>query len=233
MLPPEIRPFRRLGMQSGNVSGKAQDPRTEVHGQLRTEQRRASPGAAARPPSRHPGWRRSNVRTAASTGTQRTPDEALVQLIFTGCSSEGARCDTPGEPEGTVMTEPLESYGYEEGAGYITVLGGGPIMSFGCGHGVLTLSGTAAGQLSVPLNTPTSSGKGRLRERPWGTGPAGRRRIWHGLRGYAHDRSPDRRHADDRAEGSALAEEEQRRDRSGSPGPGKAPVEGGPIVLTG
>ena len=57
------------------------------------------------------------------------------------------------------MTEPLESYGYEEGAGYITVLGGGPIMSFGCGHGVLTLSGTAAGQLSVPLNAPTSSGR--------------------------------------------------------------------------
>jgi hypothetical protein len=73
--------------------------------------------------------------------------------------SEADQCDTPGEPEGTVVTEPLESYGYEEGTGYITVLGGSPIMSFSCGHGALTLSGTAAEQLSVSVNAPTSSAK--------------------------------------------------------------------------
>ena len=37
------------------------------------------------------------------------------------------------------------------------MLGGGSITSFGCGHGRLTLSGAAAGQLTVPVNAPSSS----------------------------------------------------------------------------
>jgi hypothetical protein len=37
------------------------------------------------------------------------------------------------------------------------VLGGSPITSFDCAHGTLTLSGAAAGQLSVPINAAASS----------------------------------------------------------------------------
>ena len=94
-----------------------------------------------------------------TTGTQLASDEAQLQITFTSCSSEGTKCTSYSQAEGTIVTEPLESYTYEEGSEYRIVLGGSPIMSFNCTHGTLTLSGTAGGQLGVPIDTPDNSSK--------------------------------------------------------------------------
>ena len=51
---------------------------------------------------------------SASTGTQRAPNEAVQQITFSDCESDGAKCASTGEAAGTVVTEPLESYAYEE-----------------------------------------------------------------------------------------------------------------------
>ena len=101
---------------------------------------------------------------STSTGTQRAPNEALLQITFSGCASEGGKCTGSGQGGGTIVSEPLESYTYEEGAKYFAVLAGSPIMSFSCGHASFSLSGAAGGQLSVALNTLTSSGESAFGE---------------------------------------------------------------------
>ncbi len=65
---------------------------------------------------------------SSSTGTLREPNEALLQITFTGCTSDSAKCESQGQAEGTIVTEPLESYTYEESSKYFAVLGGSPIM---------------------------------------------------------------------------------------------------------
>ena len=96
-------------------------------------------------------------QASSFAGTEQARDHASLQLTFTGCASEGAKCTSAGQAEGAIITEPLESYTYEEGSRYVTVLGGSPLMSFDCGRGTLSLSGAAAGQLSVAINTSASS----------------------------------------------------------------------------
>lgn len=98
-------------------------------------------------------------QNSSSTGTLRAPNESLLQVTFKGCRGEGAECNSAGQIDGTIVTEPLESYTYEEASNYYMVLAGSPITSFSCGHGWLTLSGGAGGQLTTPMNASTSTGE--------------------------------------------------------------------------
>ncbi len=91
-------------------------------------------------------------QSSTSTGSLRAPNETVQQITFSGCESSGAKCASAGQAAGTVVSEPLESYTYEESGKYLAALNGDPIMSFSCGNGTLTLSGGAAGGFSVPLN---------------------------------------------------------------------------------
>lgn len=100
---------------------------------------------------------------STSTGTLRAPNEALLQITFTGCTSESAPCNSQGQTGGEIVTEPLESYTYEESSSYFTVLAGSPIMSFSCAHGRLTLSGAAGGQLTAAPNTSITTSESAFR----------------------------------------------------------------------
>ncbi len=100
---------------------------------------------------------------STSTGVLRAPNEALLQITFTGCTSEFEKCESGGQA-GTIVTEPLESYSYEESSQYFTVLAGNPIMSFSCGHARLTLSGSAGGLLSASINTSSASSESAFGE---------------------------------------------------------------------
>jgi hypothetical protein len=95
--------------------------------------------------------------------TLRTPNELLVQMTLTDCSSGGENCGNQGE--GVIVSEPLESYTYHEESEYFTVIAGSPIMSFSCGHVSLALSGAAAGHLITLTNIALSAG-----EAAFGTG---------------------------------------------------------------
>lgn len=100
---------------------------------------------------------------SSSTGTLRAPNEALLQITFTGCTSGSAKCESQGQ-EGTIVTEPLESYTYEESPKYYAVLAGSPIMSFVCGGPRLTLSGAAGGQLTASINTSATTSESAFGE---------------------------------------------------------------------
>ena len=100
---------------------------------------------------------------STSTGTLRAPNEALLQITFTGCTSESGPCNSQGQTGGEIVTEPLESYTYEESSSYFTVLAGSPIMSFSCAHGRLTLSGAAGGQLTAAPNTSITTSESAFR----------------------------------------------------------------------
>ncbi len=54
---------------------------------------------------------------------------------------------------GTIVSQPLESYSYEEGGQYYTTLAAQTLMSFTCSGTEYRLSGTAAGQLRASVNT--------------------------------------------------------------------------------
>ncbi len=97
-------------------------------------------------------------QASSSTGAWREPNEALLQITFTGCTSGGAKCSSEGQQgAGTIVTEPLESYTYEEASRYYAAFAGSPIASFSCSGPRLTLSGATGGQLTVVPNASATA----------------------------------------------------------------------------
>lgn len=91
-------------------------------------------------------------------------DPGSLTLTLTGCERQGAKCSSKGEAPGTIATEPLESYGYEEGGEYFTTLAAQTMMSFTCGSADFRLSGTVAGQLKTTVNAPITSSEASFSE---------------------------------------------------------------------
>jgi hypothetical protein len=96
-------------------------------------------------------------KTTESKGQLRAPVDAVETITLTECARENAKCMSSGAAEGTIVSEQLEGYPYEEEGEMRTVLAGSPIMSFTCGGVSFTLSGVVAGRLVVSLNAPITS----------------------------------------------------------------------------
>ncbi len=94
-----------------------------------------------------------------SSGLMRGPNQSLVTLTLTGCERAGIKCASAGESPGTIISQPLESYSYEENGEYFTALAAQTMMSFSCSTTEFRLSGTIAGQLKAPLNTLITESK--------------------------------------------------------------------------
>ncbi len=90
--------------------------------------------------------------SSSSSGVMRAANQGVVTLTLTGCEHDGVKCASTGEMPGTIVSQPLESYGYEEGGEYFTTLAAQTMMSFTCSGTEFRLSGTAAGQLKATLN---------------------------------------------------------------------------------
>jgi hypothetical protein len=84
--------------------------------------------------------------SSSSDGQMQSAIQSAVTLTLTGCERAGVKCASTNEP-GTIVSEPLESYGYEESGQYFTVLAANTIMRFTCSSTEFRLSGVAAGQL--------------------------------------------------------------------------------------
>ncbi len=91
--------------------------------------------------------------SASSNVQMRAANQSLVTLTLTGCERAGSKCASADEMPGTIVSQPLESYSYEEGGEYFTTLAAQTLMSFTCSGTEYRLSGTAAGQLKASLNT--------------------------------------------------------------------------------
>ena len=91
--------------------------------------------------------------SASSNVQLRAANQSLVTLTLTGCERAGSKCASANEMPGTIVSQPLESYSYEEGGQYYTTLAAQTLMSFTCSGTEYRLSGTAAGQLRASVNT--------------------------------------------------------------------------------
>ncbi len=106
----------------------------------------------------------ASVECQASTSTGTLTDSKLgfEAITFTGCQQPNAtKCTSVGASPGTIATNRLETYTFEEGGNY-KVLAGNPIAVFSCGSVVYTLAGATAGSLTVPLNTMTTAGEAKF-----------------------------------------------------------------------
>ena len=101
--------------------------------------------------------------TPTASGLMRGPNQSLVTLTLTGCERAGVKCASVNEMPGTIVSQPLESYTYEEDGEYFTALAAQTMMSFSCSTTEFRLSGTAAGELTAPdqltpiLNAPITT----------------------------------------------------------------------------
>ena len=94
-----------------------------------------------------------------SSGLMRGPNQSVVTLTLTGCERAGIKCASAGEMPGTIVSQPLESYSYEENGEYFTTLAAQTMMSFSCSTTEFRLSGTIAGQLKASTNTLITESK--------------------------------------------------------------------------
>ncbi len=102
------------------------------------------------------------IECKASTATSEllAPNLYEQAMTFSECLREGVKCSSPNAAAGTIVSEPLESYTYEEGSGaYASVLAGrqGAMMRFSCSSAGFVLSGVAAGSFKATFNTTISS----------------------------------------------------------------------------
>ncbi len=96
--------------------------------------------------------------SSSTSGLLRGVNQGSVTLTLTGCERAGVKCASAGEIPGTIVSQPLESYSYEEGDEYFTTLAGKKgMMTFSCATTEFRLSGAAAGLWKVNLNAPTTS----------------------------------------------------------------------------
>ncbi len=98
------------------------------------------------------------VGSSSTSGLLRGVNQSSVTLTLTGCERAGAKCTSTGETPGTIVSQPLESYSYEEGDEYFTTLAGRKgMLTFSCSTTEFRLSGAAAGLWKVSLNAPNTS----------------------------------------------------------------------------
>ncbi len=102
--------------------------------------------------------------SSSSSAVMRAANQSSVTLTLTGCERDGVKCASSGEMPGTIVTQPLESYSYEENSEYFATLAAQTMMSFSCATTEFRLSGTAAGQLKATLNSQITSTEGIFSE---------------------------------------------------------------------
>ncbi len=103
-----------------------------------------------------------SIECKAGTATSEllAPNLYEQTMTFSECLREGVKCSSPNAAAGTIVSEPLESYTYEEGSGaYASGLAGrqGAMMRFSCSSAGFVLSGLAAGSFKATFNTTITS----------------------------------------------------------------------------
>ena len=103
-----------------------------------------------------------SIECKASTASSEllAPNLYEQTMTFSECQREGVKCSSPNAAAGTIVSEALESYTYEEGSGaYASGLAGrqGAMMRFSCSSAGFVLSGLAAGSLKATFNTTITS----------------------------------------------------------------------------
>ncbi len=103
-----------------------------------------------------------SIECKASTATSEllAPNLYEQTMTFSECLREGVKCSSPGAAAGTIASEALESYTYEEGTGaYASGLAGrqGAMMRFSCSSAGFVLSGLAAGSFKATFNATVTS----------------------------------------------------------------------------
>ena len=101
---------------------------------------------------------------SSASGSQRGANQGSLTVTLSGCERAGAKCSNKEQPAGTIISEPLETYAYEEGGEYFTTLAAQTMMSFTCSTTEFRLSGTAAGQLKATINTLITSSEASFSE---------------------------------------------------------------------
>ncbi|HTY96369.1 MAG TPA: hypothetical protein VMB91_04970 [Solirubrobacteraceae bacterium] len=91
--------------------------------------------------------------SSSSSGLMRSANQSLVTLTFTGCERAGAKCASVNEMPGTIVSEPMESYSYEEGAESFTTLAAKTMLGFTCAGTEFRLSGAVGGLLKASFNS--------------------------------------------------------------------------------
>ncbi len=102
--------------------------------------------------------------SSSSSGLMRGPNQNLVTLTLTGCERDGVKCASTGEMPGIVVSQPMESYGYEEEGECFTTLAGKTMMTFSCSTTEFRLSAAAAGQLKATLKSRITSSEATFSE---------------------------------------------------------------------
>ncbi len=99
---------------------------------------------------------------STATGAQTDSKQGFETITFSGCQEPNmTKCTSEGDWPGTIETNRLESYTFEE-SGYYEVLAGDPIAVYTCGGPSYTLTGAMEGSLSLPLNTMTTTGEAKF-----------------------------------------------------------------------
>jgi hypothetical protein len=105
---------------------------------------------------------------ATATGQDVAPNQLHPTVTYTGCEREKAKCSSASKQGGEIEANVMESYTYEEGTEYFSVIGGrgsSPFMQFSCSGENFILTGLAAGELKAPLNKALTSDEGLRRNR--------------------------------------------------------------------
>ncbi len=96
---------------------------------------------------------------SSSQGVIQEPNHGEDTITFSGCKQQDAGpCESAGTPAGTIVTEFLETYTYEE-KGNIEALAGAPFMEYACGSERFTVLGAIAGPLTMAADEMTTAGQ--------------------------------------------------------------------------
>ena len=137
--------------KKGKGEGQVRSSACSAYSEQRAHRAKLEAGRAANAGMRSEWLRQERIQA---------PNDATESVTFTGCKQSDTPCSSgAGAPtEGTIVSEPLESYTYEEGEGYLEALNGSPFMQFSCSGARFTLTGAVAGPLSTSFDMMTTSG---------------------------------------------------------------------------